>query len=152
MTVMNSYLLQSEILKPIEHATKPVRGYYIYGAITLRIGSTELLTCDDVDLIDQLWSYFVDSLPAIVSGARVEFYYPDCPKKCEFAPCVDSDSLLITVLSGTSKQSATANRCLFVKEVMTKSQMFYTHLSRIAGGKNTEVCKVMLAKIDAMKF
>lgn len=67
----------------IKDILKFVDPLYIEGSIELKYYGQEVMGIKYWDLIDQLWSYFVNMLEEYKMSGRAETYFPDMPVKIE---------------------------------------------------------------------
>lgn len=54
---------------------------YLDGVITIAFNGTHILNFDKWDLVDQLWSYFINLFEDLIKNGFSETYFPDQPLK-----------------------------------------------------------------------
>jgi hypothetical protein len=87
MITIRSLIIVNDALVAMEDFAGPIRDQdYIEGAIELWVGSTCLLSREQVDLVDQLWCYLVDGLVDVVAGRSFSTFYPDMPVEVTLQP------------------------------------------------------------------
>lgn len=70
---------------------------YIEGAIEISCSEKKILTLEDWDYVDQLWSYFVFGLVDVSEGKEFDTYLPDQPLKVVFKPVNNNQQVFIEV-------------------------------------------------------
>lgn len=72
---------------------------YLEGAIIIRYGGNNIIGFKYWDLIDQLWSYFLNAIEELVEGVdSVAFYFPDQPIEMKLK-LISPERILLSILN-----------------------------------------------------
>jgi hypothetical protein len=103
---------------------------YINGSIALRIGSTQLLSKENYDLVDQLWSYLVYGALDLSQKKNTRIIYPDSSSSIEFESISGTEKAIIRTNEDGGKH-AIVNRALFVNVLAISASQFFKELFRL---------------------
>lgn len=106
---------------------------YIEGAIEIIVNHKKILTCEQWDYVDQLWSYFLDGIHDISTGHSFTTYLPDQPIEVSFK-LLDTNNVKIQVKNNEIITSSVLRRDLFLKVMLEACRDFFRHLSLVAPG------------------
>ena len=133
MLEVNSYLKVEEKYIPIQEFTDEIfDSDYIEGAIEIIINNNILLSVDESDYIDQLWSYILDGLIAVDAWTSFSTYFPDSAVNLAFEPDRAAQTVKIVVNSYTEVSSVIPYE-EFMQAMVNAATVFFRKLG--------EVCK-----------
>jgi len=93
---------------------------YVEGAIVATFNGETFLSLEQVDLIDQLWAYFLNSFEELNEKGIAEFYFPDQPLRCELKN-VNKNEIQVTI----DTKTYLFPRKLFLNEMIKGAQYFF---------------------------
>ncbi|MBF0297408.1 MAG: hypothetical protein HQK51_01735 [Oligoflexia bacterium] len=80
MIFIKSYLkIENNFTEIDSYNGKLSDDFYIEGALVIKINEVPIITTENWDLIDQLWSYLVDGLKSVSVNNSFQSYFPDQP-------------------------------------------------------------------------
>lgn len=120
---------------------------YLEGAIIISIDGATIMDFSYWDLVDQLWTYLIDSFDSLLMGEKqIEFYFPDQPIS------VKIENISQALLSLTIEEKKYhVNRKEFFKEMLKNAEIFFEILSKCGYTSLEEHSKRYLKKIEKMK-
>ena len=117
---------------PIEDVDGPVADVdYLEGAIVWKIGSVELLSESEWDLVDQLWAYIIDGTIQLLEKGRFETYFPDQPLRLAFMRQGDNE---VEVVIGDRKR--TVDREALIKSFADGGKRFFARMQDLVPKRN----------------
>jgi hypothetical protein len=148
MITIHSLLEVGNDLVLIEDFTGPVRDEdYIDGAIELIVGDQPVLSREQVDLVDQLWSYLIEGLEEILAGREFSTGYPDMPVRVVLRP--NDKRVAIEVDAGERVAEATVTIDELRTAMLTAGTTFFERL-RPHLTRTQHRCDRQLARLAAL--
>lgn len=100
---------------------------YLEGVIRICYNGQALLDYRHWDLIDQLWSYFINLLDEFLSDNHSEIYFPDQPIKIELRSL--SEDLLLLIVEDKGSRKTTLPKREFIKAILAGGKEFFHGIS-----------------------
>lgn len=123
---------------------------YIEGAIEISYLEKKILTSEEWDYVDQLWSYFVFGLVDVSEGKEFDTYFPDQPLKVVFKPTNGCQYVFIEV-GNPVNTSAYVQYEEFI-DVMTKeARLFFKKIIELLPERKTSYIK-SLNRLDSIQI
>ena len=117
--------------------------FYIEGAIVIKVFGQEVLGLRHWDLVDQLWSYFIDAVEELLNGRQeAGFLFPDQPLSVELrVEKKNRDRLLINI--GGKKYAVDKRE--FLSKLLSAAEIFYGFLGQCVDSS------ILLQKVQKLR-
>jgi hypothetical protein len=118
---------------------------YIEGAILWSYDGRAILSEEHWDLVDQLWTYFIDGVEAVVKSETFERYFPDQGLEIRFRR-IRPASVLVTI--GDVSVAMPIEQ--FFTDLLSGARDFFVAIRNVAPQLGAH-WEAMLARIDRME-
>ncbi|GGB48321.1 hypothetical protein GCM10011409_27350 [Lentibacillus populi] len=125
------YFVDIDNVKEIKKYKQNLDLDYLDGVITIKYYDQLIMDYSLWDLVDQLWSYFINLIEDVIQTGYGVTYFPDQPIKVEMK-VVSKDLILFTVDEGRIT-SVTVPMQGFINALLSSAENFFNRLTSYFG-------------------
>ena len=102
--------------------------FYVEGAIVIKYYTQEIMGLEQWDLINYLWSYFIDAIDELIEGKReTSFWFPDQPLNVILRNEKNNRNGLLIIIG---KKTYMVEKKEFFLEILSAADVFWELLAQ----------------------
>ncbi|ATO30151.1 hypothetical protein RA13_20915 [Bacillus atrophaeus] len=118
---IDDYFVPLNNIGELKNMKSQLDPYYLSGAIILKYGEQDLLDVTMWDLVDQLWTYFLNLIEETIEKEESETYFPDQPLLLKIKS-ISNDMLLFEI---DQKQRVLLPKLDFFESLLKNAKSFF---------------------------